>query len=144
MGNNVFSSSKNDLTTLVGVGCPAHILYNCLDHGTNPMTIVESIIYKTYQYFCIYTVSAEELKDYCYFVDIEYRKLLSHRVTRWLSLYPSLSRMLQMYPALSLVYTNLNCQLRGASPLVSSIVVERRRCALQVSSVARLQENKER
>ena len=27
--------------------------------------------------------------------------------------------------------------------LVSSIVVERRRCALQVSSVARLQENKE-
>ena len=43
---------------------------------------------------------------------------------------------------LSLVYTNLNRQLRGVS-LVSSIEVERRRCALQVSSVARLQKNKE-
>jgi len=32
-------------------------------------------------------------------VDIEYQKLISHSVTRWLSLYPSLPRMLQMYPA---------------------------------------------
>jgi len=33
------------------------------------------------------------------FVDIEYQKLISHSVTRWLSLYLSLPRMLQMYPA---------------------------------------------
>jgi len=32
-------------------------------------------------------------------VDIVYQNLSSHSVTRWLSLYPSLSRMLQMYPA---------------------------------------------
>ena len=55
--NNVFSRLKNDLPTLVGVGCPAHILNNCLRHGMNQMTIdVESIIYKTYQYFCIYSL----------------------------------------------------------------------------------------
>ena len=40
------------------------------------------------------------MKDYCVFVEIEYKKLLSHRVTRWLSLYPSLSRMIQMYPTM--------------------------------------------
>ena len=33
---------------------------------------VKSIIYKTYQYFCIYTVHTKELKDYCKFVEIEY------------------------------------------------------------------------
>ena len=105
-GNNVFSRLKNDLPTLVGVGCPAHILNNCLHHGTNQMTIdVESIICKTYQYFCIYTVCSEELKDYCNFVDTDYRKLLSHNITRWLSLYTSLSRMLQMYPALQSYFT---------------------------------------
>jgi len=35
-------------------------------------------------------------KDQCDFVDIQYQKLISHSVTRWLSLYPSLPRMLPM------------------------------------------------
>ena len=69
---------------------------------------IESIIYKTYQYFCIYTVRTEELKTYCEFVDMEYQKLLSHSVTRWLSLYPSLSRMLQMYPALQSYFMSID------------------------------------
>ena len=59
-GNNVFPGLKNDLPTLVGVGCSALILNNCSRHGTNQMTIdVVSIIYKPYQYFCIYTVRTE-------------------------------------------------------------------------------------
>ena len=70
--NNVFSRLQNDLPNLIGVGCPAHVLNNCLHHGTNQMSIdVESIIYKTNQYFCIYTVRTEELKNYCDFVDVE-------------------------------------------------------------------------
>jgi len=48
---------------------------------------------------CIYKVHEREWKDYCDFVDIEYQKLIAHNVTRWLSLYPSLPRMLQMYAA---------------------------------------------
>ena len=108
-GNNVFSRLKNDVPNLVGIGCPAHILNNCLHHGTNQMSIdIESIIYKTYQYFCIYTVRTEELKTYCEFVDMEYQKLLSHSVTRWLSLYPGLSRMLQMYPALQSYFMSID------------------------------------
>ena len=109
-GNNVFSRLKNGLPGLVGVGCPAHILNNCSHHVTNQMTIdVESIIDKTNQYFCTYTVRTEELKDYCNFVDTEYRKLLSHSVTRWLSLYPSLSRMLQMYLVFHVIQQATNC-----------------------------------
>jgi len=40
-----------------------------------------------------------EWKDYCDFVDIEFQKLISHYVTRWLSIYPCLPRKLQMYLA---------------------------------------------
>ena len=68
---------------------------------------VESIIYKTYQYFCIYTVRTEELKDYCDFVDGEYQKLLFHCITRWLSLYPSISRMIDMFPALQSYFLSI-------------------------------------
>ena len=38
---------------------------------------------------CIYKVRKREWKDYCDFVDIEYQKVISHSVIRWLSLYPS-------------------------------------------------------
>ena len=43
--------------------------------------------------------SQRRVKHYCDFVDIAYQKLISRSVTRWLSLYPSLPRMLQLYPA---------------------------------------------
>ena len=69
-------------------------------------------------------------------------------------------KILTMLYQKSLVYANHNCKLSGASrffkpglhesqllversvTLVSSVIVERRRCTLQVCSVARLQENK--
>ena len=38
-------------------------------------------------------------KDYCDFVDIDYQKLISRRVTRWLSLHRSLPRMLWLHQA---------------------------------------------
>ena len=73
----MFSHLKNDLPHLVGVGCPAHILNNCIHHGADQMTIdVESIMYKIYQYFNIYAVKTELLKD-CDLIEIQYRKILS-------------------------------------------------------------------
>jgi len=50
-------------------------------------------------YGCICAVRKEEWKDCCDFVDIEYQTLISRSVTRWLPLYRSLPRMLQLYPA---------------------------------------------
>jgi hypothetical protein len=41
-----------------------------------------------------------ELKEYCDFVEIEYNKLLSHRKTRWSSLFPSIERLIHMFQAL--------------------------------------------
>jgi len=48
---------------------------------------------------CICTVCKEQWKDYCDFEDIEFQKRISRSVTRWLSLYRGLPRMLQLYPA---------------------------------------------
>lgn len=107
-GNNVFAHLKKDKPSLVGIGCPAHILNNCIHHGVNQLSIdIESVIYKVYQHFSIYTVRTEALKEYCDFVDINYKKLLSHSATRWLSLYPGLTRLLQMYPALKSYFLSI-------------------------------------
>jgi hypothetical protein len=86
---------------LIGVGCPAHILNNCVHHAAENLDVdIECIIFKIFQYFHIYTVRTEQLKEYCDFVEIEYKKFPSHSKTRWLSLRASISRIIHMFPAL--------------------------------------------
>ncbi|KAH1179672.1 hypothetical protein KIL84_005722 [Mauremys mutica] len=61
---------------------------------------IENIIFKIYECFHIYSAQTEQLKEHCEFVDVEYRKLLSHSKTRWLSLFPGNTRLIQIFPAL--------------------------------------------
>jgi hypothetical protein len=42
----------------------------------------------------------EELKEFCDFVDIEYKQVLGSAKTRWLSLQPAITRVIDMFPAL--------------------------------------------
>lgn len=77
-GNNVFANLKKMLEkkSLLGVGCPAHILDNCSHHGAERMdTDIENIISKIYQYFHIYIVRTKHLKEYCEFAEVEYSSL---------------------------------------------------------------------
>jgi hypothetical protein len=42
----------------------------------------------------------EELKEFCDFVDIEYKQVLGSVKTRWLSLQPAITRVIDMFPGL--------------------------------------------
>ena len=69
--NNVFAKLKNMLNpSLIGVGCSAFGLSNCIHHGAERMNIdIENSINKKYQYFSIYTVRTEQLKEYSEFAN---------------------------------------------------------------------------
>lgn len=57
-GNNVFTHLKKHLNAkLVGVGCSAHVLHNCVQHGIDSglSMDIESIVLKIFNYFSIYT-----------------------------------------------------------------------------------------
>ncbi|XP_030747812.1 uncharacterized protein LOC115876244 [Sitophilus oryzae] len=99
---NVLSNMKQDLNSdIVGIGCPAHILHNCIQHGADSLQCdVDYIIFKIFNYFSIYTVRTEALKEFCNFVEISYQPLLYHSKTRWLSMFPAIERILKLYPAL--------------------------------------------
>jgi hypothetical protein len=100
---NVFSKLKNLLnnSSLIGVGCPAHILHNCISYGTNTLKVdIEFIVTRLYYYFWIYTVRCEKLKEFCDFVNTEYSAMLKHSKSRWLSLFPAVERILKMFAAL--------------------------------------------
>lgn len=98
-GRNVLNNLKNKLNKeIVGVGCPAHILHNCIQHGTDVLKIdIESLVMKLFNFFSVYTVRTEALKSVCEYIEINYQKLLYHSKTRWLSLFPAVERILKMY-----------------------------------------------
>ena len=100
--NNVWRKFENELDRpIIGIGCGAHIVHNCLQHAVDCLPIdIECFAVKVYKYFNIYTVRVEELKNFCDFADNNYAKLLEHGNTRFLSLGPSLDRILSMFDGL--------------------------------------------
>jgi hypothetical protein len=100
--NNLFCKlSANTDKTLVGIGCMAHVVNNCINNAADLLPVdAEVIIVKLFKFFHIYTVRVAELKELCEFIDMEYRNLLSYSNTRWLRLQPALERVLQMFEPL--------------------------------------------
>lgn len=83
------------------VGCAAHVVHNAVQTAVDVFPIdVQSILGKVFQHFHQYTVRVESLKSVCEFVEIEYKPILGHSKTRWLSLLPALTRFIQVYDGL--------------------------------------------
>jgi predicted nucleic acid-binding Zn finger protein len=102
-GRNIFSTLKQSVNEeIIGVGCLAHILHNCFQHGADCLSVdVESIVLKKkFNFFHIYAVRTQKLKEFCDFVELKYEELLRHTKTRWLTLFPAIEKILKMYPAL--------------------------------------------
>lgn len=101
-GRNVLTNVQDQLKKdIIGVGCPAHVLHNSVQHGTDVLQIdVDVLVMKLFNYFSVYTVRTEALKTICDYIDVNYEKLLSHSKTRWLSLFPAVERILKMYEPL--------------------------------------------
>lgn len=95
---NVFLKIKEQLAeSLIEKGCPDHILNNVTYANTVLFIDLESIIFWVWNYFSIFTVRTEWLKEFCDFVEIEYRSQLKHSALRWLSLFPAVEIFLVMF-----------------------------------------------
>lgn len=107
--NNVFAKLKTRLgKEIVGVGCSAHIIHNAVHHASNGLPVdVETIILKIYNYFSVYTVRTEALKEFCSQAETEYNQLLYHSKTRWLSLFPAIERILGIFEPLKAYFSTI-------------------------------------
>lgn len=100
---NVFTKLQSKMDRpLIGIGCAAHIVHNCVHSAVNklPALDIECVIVKIFKYFHIFTVRSEKLKEFCEFAEVEYKKVLSHSSTRFLSLLPAIHRVLQIFDGL--------------------------------------------
>jgi hypothetical protein len=87
------------------MGCPCHIAHNAANAAGDAFRIeshfdVEEVVVDMYYWFDKSTKRKSTLADYCSFCDIEYRKVIKHVSTRWLSLEMAVERILKQYAGL--------------------------------------------
>lgn len=105
--NNVFHRLKTSLgRDINGIGCGAHIVHNCVQSGIDGLPFdIEALVVKIYKYFHIYTVRVTKLKEFCEFAEIQYKKLVQHGNTRFLSMMPALERILHLFEGLKAFFS---------------------------------------
>lgn len=86
-------------------GCPCHIVHNTSASAGSAFSCatgfdVEDMMVDLYYWFDYSTKRKNKLAEYAEFCDQEYRKVLKHVSTRWLSLEQSITRTLRQYASL--------------------------------------------
>ena len=84
-------------------GCPCHILHNCARKAADVFTTVfdvEEFVIDVYYYFDKSTKRKNSLLSFCSFCNQEYRSMVKHVSTRWLSLFGAIERTLSKYVSL--------------------------------------------
>ena len=107
---NVFYRLKQRPTQLILVGCPAHILHNAAEKGSDCVTVdndIETIVMKIGSHFKSQTSRAVSLKQFCEKPDTNYSTLPTHTPTRWTTLYSVFERMIDLWEPLQAHFLSL-------------------------------------
>ncbi|CAF1666666.1 unnamed protein product, partial [Adineta ricciae] len=99
--HSIFSLFEELSPTLVKGTCYSHVLHNSVKHGNKHLLFdVETTLLKIYSHFCRSSVRVRELKNYFDFVEQEQK-------IRWLSLLPSIERLIAVHPIVKSYFLNL-------------------------------------
>jgi hypothetical protein len=88
--------------------CLAHILHNCTKQACGRLQIdIESVAVKIFNHFSSFSKHTEELKAIFYFCGDDYKNLLCHVGTRWLTLCPAVRRVAKCWAAITSDFLSL-------------------------------------
>lgn len=96
------------------MGCPCHITHNTASHAADSLRQVtgfdvEEFLIDIFFWFDKSTKRKSLLQEYCSLCDIEYRKIIKHVSTRWLSLLTAIERILKQYDGLRSYFLSEHC-----------------------------------
>ncbi|GFS75352.1 dimer_Tnp_hAT domain-containing protein [Trichonephila clavipes] len=110
VNNSVFQKLKSEENNdIIAAHCNDHIFHNCAKNALKVMPVdVENIVMKVFAEFSCSAKKREDLKECFDFFESEYREVIRHVSTRWLSLFKALDRMLSSWGPLKSCL-NLEC-----------------------------------
>lgn len=109
--NSVYQKLKEINPYIVKANCKCHLIHNTLKNANRILSAaghdVECIVLKIYSEFSCSAKKVETLKEFCQFTAVQYKQILRHVPTRWLSLLPAIQRILECWPALKSYFMSL-------------------------------------
>lgn len=100
--NGVVKYLKDKQPSLVDFGCICHLENLAVKAAMKTLPAnIDSFLVDINTHFYMSVKRKEEFKSFCDFVNINYKTILSHVETRWLSLLRVISRVLELWPALT-------------------------------------------
>lgn len=106
--NSLFTNIKNKNSSVLKANCHAHIIHNCFKRSAENLDVdIENVVLKIYSHFSVSAKRREELKEFFSFANCEWKEILRHVSTRWLSLQPAIERLLVNWPAISSYFLSL-------------------------------------
>ncbi|GFS66311.1 uncharacterized protein TNCV_3856141 [Trichonephila clavipes] len=102
VNNSVFQKLKSEENNdIIAAHCNDHIFHNCAKNALKVMPVdVENIVVEVFAEFSCSAKKREDLKECFDFFEREYREIMLHVPTRWLSLFTALDRMLSSWGSL--------------------------------------------
>ncbi|GFS59064.1 uncharacterized protein TNCV_69591 [Trichonephila clavipes] len=109
VNNSVFQKLKSEENNdIIAAHCTDHIFHNCANNSLKVMPVdVENIVMKVFAKFSSSSKKREDLKECFDFFESEYREVIRHVPTRWLSLFKALDRMLSSWGPLKRYFIEL-------------------------------------
>ncbi|CAF3372842.1 unnamed protein product [Rotaria sp. Silwood2] len=96
--HSVFSLFREEKPNVLKGSCFNHILHNGVKHGHKLLTIdIEKNLLSIYTHFSRSAKRIAELKSYYQFYEQDYMVILKHIKLRWLTLYTSINRLLEVF-----------------------------------------------
>jgi hypothetical protein len=103
--NSVFQKLTAMNLSILKSNCNCHVIHNAVRNACKELTSdVENLILKVFSEFSNSAKKSQDLKEHSEFIEMEYEDVLWHVVTRWLSLFRALERVLSSWPAIKLYF----------------------------------------
>lgn len=103
--SSVYTKLKELVPTIIKANCLCHVLHNTARYAMEVLEFdVENLILKIDAEFSRSSIRVQALKDCFSYLDEHYLNIVKHAPTRWVSLYQSLDRLLQIWPAIKVYF----------------------------------------
>ncbi len=105
--NGVIAKIRHEQPKVIDIHCICHLVNLCVKAAVKCLPLkVDEILVDIYYHFHHSVKSIVSLTDYAEFCDVEFKKILKHCETRWLSLTRSIKRTLDMWEPLLSYFTS--------------------------------------
>ena len=105
--NSVYRMLTSRNPSIMKANCNCHIIHNAARHACKTLKFdVENLVLKVYGEFSVSAKRSRELQACFDFLEMNPDGVLRHVVTRWLSLFAAVDKLLVCWPAIKLYFVN--------------------------------------